>query len=597
MPEIGRHQTPSVSFLGELHVWKFINGSAPEDRVCPLEQDIAPEREFVNANHKVHGEMIDGKSFLAFPPATNSALRFASKDWLRKILARGTGSSRLRIVLTLYFVLCISFFAVRTAHWKQVNDPAQLHYLCFLMDHGFAPYRDILEINMPGTYLVNWSVMHTLGGGSAAWRAFDFGLMGIAGAAMIVIALPYDWLAGFLAATLFILYHGRDGAGQEGQRDLIIAVLLLCAYAFLFYAFRSCRKWPMLAFGLCGGIAATIKPMPLPFMLLLLLPAAIRWKRMGEPVLRPLFYALLGLMAPVAMVGAFLISHHSLSSFWYLLDVELPFYQGLGRVPWPMLLSLTATASVKTIALIALAIGVMKRDWWNWEGKLLVGGILFGITSYLAQGKAFPYHRYPMLAFLFLWAGLQMIPALRARRIVRILAVAGVGFAAILAPIYVNRSIHKVWDPKFSDSVAADLNQLGGGALSGRVQCIDMPADCDATLYRMRLVQSTGLFYDYLIFGSSRQRVIRDVRGTFWRQFQRNTPQVVVVGTGLYPYGRGYSKLASWPRFQQELANHYVLYVDRSFPPAESGARAYRIYVEKEVPQITASLRSPTSHP
>jgi hypothetical protein len=110
-------------------------------------------------------------------------------------------------------------------------------------------------------------------------------------------------------------------------------------------------------------------------------------------------------------------------------------------------------------------------------------------------------------------------------------------------------------------------------------------------------VQSTGLFYDYLIFGSSRQRVIRDVRATFWHQFQRRTPQVIVVGTGLYPYGRGYSKLASWPLFQKELASHYALYEDRSFPSAESGARAYRIYVEKGRPQITASLRYPTSHP
>jgi hypothetical protein len=113
----------------------------------------------------------------------------------------------------------------------------------------------------------------------------------------------------------------------------------------------------------------------------------------------------------------------------------------------------------------------------------------------------------------------------------------------------------------------------------------------------MRLVQSTGLFYDYLIFGSSQQRVIRDTRAAFWQQFQRNTPQVVVVGAGLYPQQDGYGKLASWPLFQQELASHYVLYEDRSFPPAEAGIRAYRIYVEKSSPQITASLRSPTSNP
>src|ERR1700761_4159438 len=117
------------------------------------------------------------------------------------ILTSDRLSSYLRTLLTLYFIGCVGFFVVRTAHWTQVNDPAQLHYLCFLMDHGMAPYRDLLEINMPGIYLVNWGVMHSLGGGSAAWRAFDFALMGMAAWAMIAIARPYEWLAGVFGAT------------------------------------------------------------------------------------------------------------------------------------------------------------------------------------------------------------------------------------------------------------------------------------------------------------------------------------------------------------------------------------------------------------
>ena len=254
------------------------------------------------------------------------------------ILTTNRLSSYLRMLLAVYFLGCVGFFAVRTAHWTQVNDPAQLHYLCFLMDHGMAPYRDLLEINMPGIYLVNWSVMHTLGGGSAAWRAFDFSLMAMAAWAMVSIARPYDWLAGVFGATLFILFHGRDGAGQEGQRDFVIAVLLLCAYSFLFYSFRSRRKWPMFAFGLCGGIASTIKPMPLPFVLLLLLLAAIRWKRLGEPILKPSLYALSGLMVPLSIVAIFLVSKHALGSFWYVLRVELPFYQRLGLLPLHKLL-------------------------------------------------------------------------------------------------------------------------------------------------------------------------------------------------------------------------------------------------------------------
>src|SRR5258708_18091336 len=93
--------------------------------------------------------------------------------------------SRFKFLVCLYFIACVGWFAIRTAHWKQVNDPAQLHYLCFLMDHGMAPYRDLMEINMPGIYLVNWSVMHSLCGGSAARRGFDFALMGTAASAMI----------------------------------------------------------------------------------------------------------------------------------------------------------------------------------------------------------------------------------------------------------------------------------------------------------------------------------------------------------------------------------------------------------------------------
>jgi hypothetical protein len=263
------------------------------------------------------------------------------------------------------------------------------------------------------------------------------------------------------------------------------------------------------------------------------------------------------------------------------LRVELPFYQGLGRIPFPDLMTLVASSSVRTLALIALAIALLKWHGWNWENNLLVAGIIFGIASFLGQGKGFPYHRYPMLAFLFLWVGLQIFTSLRARGTVRVLAAAGLAYALVLMPMYAREATRKVWDPQFIDSLSADLNHLGGPQLSGHVQCIYMQADCDNALYRMHLVQSTGLFYDYLIFGSAQQQVIRDARQEFWQQFQKNRPRVVIVGSGLYPDGYGYEKLASWPLFKQELATHYFVYDDRWFPPAESGQRAYRIYVEK----------------
>jgi hypothetical protein len=59
-------------------------------------------------------------------------------------------------------------------------------------------------------YLIDWLVIETFGGGSLAWRLFDFSLMALAAASMLTIAWPYSKFAGFFSAVLFTLVHGRD---------------------------------------------------------------------------------------------------------------------------------------------------------------------------------------------------------------------------------------------------------------------------------------------------------------------------------------------------------------------------------------------------
>ncbi len=54
-----------------------------------------------------------------------------------------------------------------------IGDAALMHYVVFLMDRGAAPYRDLSEINLPGSYFVEWAVVHIAGGGELAWRCFD----------------------------------------------------------------------------------------------------------------------------------------------------------------------------------------------------------------------------------------------------------------------------------------------------------------------------------------------------------------------------------------------------------------------------------------
>ena len=492
-----------------------------------------------------------------------------------------------RAALFIWLATCLGVFVVRSIHWPQVNDPAQISYLCFLMDHGFAPYRYLIEMNMPGIYLTNWSVAHLLGTGSLSWRVFDLLLIFAAGAAMICIARTYGWIYGFFAAAIFTLFHGQDGPGELGQRDFIVAVLFLCAYAFLFEALRRDRKWLLFFFGLFSAAPITYKPQSLLLTLFLLAALCWRLRCQHKPFLRALILSLAGILVPILVAFGFLLEQHALQAFVVTEQTLLPYYATLGRHSVPSLLRLLLVNSIGALLLIGIAMALLQRSKWSWERTLLVAGIIFGAASDIAQGKGFLYHRYPFAAFALLWVGIELAIAIRRAGFPRKIAYAGLVYGAIVAGIFTARASIRTWDQTYSQTLQPDLISLGGSSLSGpglsgSVQCIVMSPQCATTLYHLHLLQSTGLVYDYYIFGPNENRAIAYVRQRFWSQFIENRPRVIILGRWLYPErADDYSKLNRWPAFRNYLNQHYRLYAERSFTPPRPGllGYGYRIYV------------------
>jgi hypothetical protein len=60
-----------------------------------------------------------------------------------------------------------------SARWPLVHDPPLMHYIAWLITQGAAPYRDVFDMNFPGTYLIHLAVIQVGGTGDAVWRAFD----------------------------------------------------------------------------------------------------------------------------------------------------------------------------------------------------------------------------------------------------------------------------------------------------------------------------------------------------------------------------------------------------------------------------------------
>ncbi len=553
------------------------------------------------------------------------------------------GSARLfRVALAASLSVSALLYFAWSWRWPLVGDASLIHYIGWLIERGWAPYRQIGDMNMPGSYLIELAAMHLFGMGDLAWRLFDFTLMGAAGASFFVItrragATQADgWLAGLFAACLFILVHGRDGLAEGGQRDLTMAVCLIVATAFLFVAIRRDWQWAAAAFGLFSGVALTIKPTALPLTVaqLLLAGYVLRGRgRQGESPnrgwLRPTVAVIVGYLVAPGAALIFLLRERALAAFFANLHGLVLYYSGLGHRPLGFLL-LHSISPLLPLVLLWLAVLALRRpcpsmngeragmDWervalgWEraalgWERAALGCGALFGLVSYLVQARGFPYYRYTLLAFLLPLMALDFTRAFNAQPVAKpseppvesqstdLRARAGLVLAVIalsvggffLAPqsaVLIHR--YRWWETDFIRSLEQNLDTLGGQRLSGHIQCIDTISGCGNVLYRMRLEPADGLLVDFPLFGADDVPFVRQTRERFFAAMNASPPQVLVVTSALYVDGPGdYRKLDRWPAFESFLADDYTL--ETEWRPSrtarwwsrEETPASYRIYV------------------
>ena len=520
------------------------------------------------------------------------------------------GLSLFYAALSTVLVLCAAAFVVSSWHWPLVGDAPLMHYVVFLMEHGLAPYRQIVDLNQPGTFAVEAAVMALFGKGALAWRVFDLLLLGATGVAMAAICRddrPWAWFPALFAAVTFALIHGRDGLIQLGQRDLLMATLLAAAYALLFQVVRSVnreRYGLSLAAGLCLGAAASVKPdaVVLAPVLLGLIAFELRHRRWKLH----LGAACAGVLLPLLASFVFLLREHALAAYVELMVHLAPYHASTWRLSPRELLVGAVSSVMLPLFCLWVPVFVMERRWRWFEDRLLLAGFLFGVFSFYLQGRGYPYHRYPSEVFLLLLAGIAFTDALRprtvpvvqtsrsrsSRLILQGCAGAGLVFGAlVVVPRSLVQVIHFDWHhDAFQQALRADLTSLGGSGLNGQVQCLEMAGGCITTLYGMQLVESSGFLYDCYLYPTEDQAVAHTAereryRRAFMSAFLAHPPRALVVSSDeCGPPDFQYRKLARWPWLDAYLGDHYRLVREHRPTELESwGGRpalpnGYRIY-------------------
>ena len=134
-------------------------------------------------------------------------------------------------------------------------------------------------------------------------------------------------------------------------------------------------------------------------------------------------------------------------------------------------------------------------------------------------------------------------------------------------------------------ALIADLESLGGHALNGQVQCLDMTlGGCIGAEYDLRVAQTTGFVNDHYLFPypQSASPVLAEYQARFLREMAANPPRVIVLTAHNWPDqdDRNLTKLERWPAFAQWLTAHYR--VDRThLATTTKHTASYRIYVRR----------------
>jgi hypothetical protein len=472
-------------------------------------------------------------------------------------------SPRLLISYTVVgvFVVSAAVLAWRSRTWPLFHDAPVLHYIAWRIGAGDVPYRDLFEINAPGAYLIHLLAWWLGGLSDVAWRLYDLAWLGLAAAAAFVFARAWGVVAAAGAAAFLALYHLAGSPWEAGQRDYFLCPFLLGGAAGVVrWAERGDRRALALS-GVALGAAATIKPH---VVLLIAMFAVVIVARARRQAASALFvYAGSAALVPLAIVG-WLAAVGALGAWRDLIgDYLVPVYTRLRPTARWEIYRPHAWAPIVVGVMLSVASTVARRA-LTVRHVVAMLGVAYGVVHYVAQGKGWDYHLYPLVAFaaVTLFAELETALAWRPLAVGLPLAACCLTTAGLLGargvdalPTYFASA--KVTHVRY---VVGDLARITRP--DDMVQVLDTTEGGVHALLVLGLRQPTRFLSDFPLFATPDAPVTARYRAEFIAGFDARPPRAVVLFTRAWPHG-GPERVASFPALAERLAHDYAIAVRR----------------------------------
>jgi hypothetical protein len=493
-----------------------------------------------------------------------------------------SGSLRLISAASVFVVAAFGALALllawRSLPWPVIHDVALMHYAAWRIGEGATPYRDLFDMNQPGTYLIHLAVLRTLGGGDLAWRIVDLAWLAATVGAIAVFAAPWGALASAAGAFVFATYHLAGGAWHAGQRDFFVCVFLVLGALGVVRWLEGGRLVSLVWSGVALGAGLTVKPHAVLFVGALGAVVAVGAARACgvAPAAGATGVFLASAAAAPCAVLLWLAAAGGLGAWYEIVTGYLiPLYSRLGRTsPWSVY-RWHAWIPLGVGVTVSLVVALVRR---GAGARHLVAalGVAYGIFHYVAQGKGWEYHLGPLAAFAALLVAAELPAALAARRqaLAGTLTATLVALLVLLGAKGLEASPAEFWWARHATVRAVEADLRARLAPGDTVQVLDTTEGGIHALFRLGVRQPTRFLYDFHFFHDEHTAVVQALREEFIRDLDRNPPRVIVLFERGWPAG-GYERVERFPALAERLRARYQ-------PPTTRAG--YRLYAQRNDP-------------
>lgn len=492
--------------------------------------------------------------------------------------------------LLLGWSVLLLLLALRSLSWRMVHDLPILHVVGWLISKGRVPYRDLFEMNLPGTWIIHVGGQWLFGADTIGVRLTDLSWLALTLTAAYVCMRCFG--LGMGSALLLGTVYLMGGPMDALQRDwLMVGPLLFALAGARWHAHPRMRivQWSVGGLGL--GWAMLIKPQAL--LLTPLLLGAILWEWQltrktahsqhtelpHATTLNSLVWALvvwlLAQLLPLLMAGLALFRWGALSDFVTLWTQYLgPLYAcldgdgmelegGLGVYLSSTQLLLQSIWHPSRMVLFGCA-GLGSFMLWRSTQEapqlrirlgLLMLFVGYGLLHVVIGVKHWWYHWWPAYAGLLLlstglllpgqWAGLRW-------SLFGLYASAVLGIALLERPQ--ESKMQTLLEPV--DVLVSTLRpQLQAG---DRVQVLDTVGGGQHAAFLLGLEPATSFLYDFHFFHHREAPFIQALQQRLMRELEQQPPRWVLMWRTSWSHRQYETDLALFPALQTWLTAHYT---------------------------------------